>query len=66
MAQKLKNKATSNIKVRQRLFSSPLNDARIYLGDGPLEIGLRIVDFHTTKRTQWVAHVNRTYFGSYG
>ena len=32
---KLKNKATSNIKIQQILSSLSLNDVGIYLGDGP-------------------------------
>ena len=32
---KLKNKATSNIKIQQVLSSLSLNDVEIYLRDGP-------------------------------
>ena len=42
----LKNKATSNIKIQQVLSSLSLNDVGIYLGDGPFESDIEIVNLH--------------------
>ena len=57
---KLKNKATSNVKIH-----SICTDVDIYLGDGPFISIFRIVNLHATKATRWVAHNNQSYFDSY-
>ena len=43
---KLKNKATSNIKIQQVLSSLSLNDVGIYLRDGPFKSNIGIVILH--------------------
>ena len=62
----LKNKATSNIKIQQILNSIGLNNVGIYLGDGPFESDIRIVNLHPSKGTHWTCYVNENYFDSYG
>ena len=43
---KLKNKATSNIKIQQVLNSIGLNNVGIYLRDGPFSTDIGIVNRH--------------------
>ena len=62
----LKNKATSNIKIQQVLSSLSLNDVGIYLGDGPFEFDIGIVNLHPSKGTHSVCYLNEKYFDSYG
>ena len=63
---KLKDKATSNIKIYQVLDSIRLNNVRIYLRDGPFESDIGIVNLHPSKGTHWVCYINENYFDSYG
>ena len=63
---KLKNKATSNLKIQQILSSLSLNDIGIYLRDGPFESNIGIVNLHPSKGTHWVFYINENYFDSYG
>ena len=63
---KLKNKATSIIKIHQVLSSLSLNEAWIYLRDGPFESDIGIVNLHPSKGTHWVCYVNENYFDSFG
>ena len=63
---KLKNEATSNIKIQQVLSSLSLNDVGIYLRDGPFESDIGIVNLHPSKGTHWVTYKNENYFDSYG
>ena len=63
---KLKNEATSNIKIQQVLSSLSLNDVGIYLRDGPFESDIGIVNLHPSKGTHWVTYINENYFDSYG
>ena len=63
---KLKNEATSNIKIQQVLSSSSLNDVGIYLRDGPFESNIGIVNVHPSKGKHWVTYINENYFDSYG
>ena len=63
---KLKNKATSNIKIQQVLSSQSLSDEWIYLRDGGFSSDMGIVDLHPSKRTHWVVYINENYFDSYG
>ena len=63
---KLKNKATSNIKIHQVLSSLSLNDVGICLRDGPSESNIGIVNLHPSKRSHWVCYINENYFDSYG
>ena len=63
---KLKNKATSNIKIQQVLSSLSLKDVGIYLGDGPFESDISIVNLHPSKGTHWTCYINENYFDSYG
>ena len=43
---KLKNKATSNTKIQQTLSSLSLNDAGMYLRNGPISSDIGIVILH--------------------
>ena len=63
---KLKNKATSNIKILQVLSSLSLNDNEIYLRDGPFKFDIGIVNLHPSKGSHWVCYLNENYFDSYG
>ena len=63
---KLKNKATSNIKIQQVLSSLSFKDIGIYLRDGPFESDIRIVNLHPSKWTHWVCYIQQNYFDSYG
>ena len=63
---RLKNKATSNIKIQQVLNSIGLNSVEIYLRDGPFESDIGIVNLHPSKGTHWVLYINENYFDSYG
>ena len=51
---KLKDKATSNIKIKQVLSSLCLNDVEIFLRDDPFKTDTRINNLHLTKGTHWV------------
>ena len=63
---KLKNKATSNIKLKQVLDSIGLNNVEIYLRDGPFSSDIGVVNLHPSKGTHWVVYINEKYFDSYG
>ena len=63
---KLKNKATSNIKLQQVLSSLSFNDVGIYLRDGPFSSDIGIVNLHQSKGTHWVCYKNEKYFDSLG
>ena len=63
---KLKNKATSNIKIQQVLNSIGLNTVGIYLRDGPFSTDIGIVNLHPSKGSHWVCYINENYFDSYG
>ena len=63
---KLKNKATSNIKIQQVLNSIGLNNVGIYLRDGPFESDIGIVNLHPSEGTHWITYINEKYFDSYG
>ena len=63
---KLKDKATSNIKIQQVLSSLSSNNVGIYLRDGPFVSDIGIVNLHPSKGTHWVCYINENYFDSYG
>ena len=63
---KLKNKATSNIKIPQILSCSGLSDVGIYLRDGSFSTDVGIVNLHPSKGTHWVCYINENYFDSNG
>ena len=63
---KLKNEATSNIKIQEVLSSLSLNDVGIYLRDGPFESNIGIVNLHPSRGTHWVFYINEIYFDSCG
>ena len=63
---KLKNKATSNIKLKQVLDSIRLYDVGIYLGDGPFSNDIGVVNLHPSQGSHWVCYINENYFDSYG
>ena len=62
----LRNKATSNIKIQQVFSSLSLNDAGIYLRDGPFNTDIGIVNVHPSKGTHCVCYINENYFDCYG
>ena len=62
----LKNKATSNIKNQQVLWSIGSNNVGTYLRDGPFESDIGKVNLHPYKGTHWVCYKNENYFDSYG
>ena len=63
---KLKNEATSNIKLQQVSSSLSLNDGVRYLRGGPFSSDIGIVNLHPSKGTQWVVKINENYFDSFG
>ena len=63
---KLKDKATSNIKVCQVLDSIGLNNVGIYLRDGPFESDIGIVNLQPSRGSHWVLYIKDCYFDSYG
>ena len=62
----LKNKATSNIKIKQILNSIGLKNVGIYLRDDPFKSDIGIVNLHSSKGSHWVCYINENYFDSYG
>ena len=62
----LKNRATSNIKIQQVINSIGLNNAGIYLRDGPFESDIGIINLHPSKGTHWTCYNNENLFDSYG
>ena len=63
---KLKNKATSVIKIQQVRSSLSLKDVGIYLRDGPFSSDIGIVKLHPSKGTHWVCYKNENHFDSQG
>ena len=63
---KLKNKATSKIKIQQVLNSIGLNNVGIYIRDGPFSSDIGILKLHPLTGTHWVTYINENYFDSYG
>ena len=56
---KLKNKATTNIKLYEVLKNIRLDTkVGIYLRDGPFSSDLGIVNLHPSKGTHWVCYIN--------
>ena len=62
---KLKKKATSNIKVQQVLSSLSLNDVGIYLREGPFQSDIGIINLQPLEGTLWVCYINNRYADSY-
>ena len=63
---KLKNKATSNMKIQQVLSSLSLNDVGIYLRDGLFKSDIGVGNLHPFRGSYWVFYINENYFDSYG
>ena len=63
---KLKNRATSNIKIQQVLSALSLDDVGIYLRDEAFKSDIGVVNLHPSKGTHWVCYINENYFDSYG
>ena len=63
---KLKNEATSNVKIQQVLCSFGLNDVGIYLREGTFSSNIGIVNLHPSKGTHWVCYINEKHFESFG
>ena len=56
---KLKNKATSNIKIQQVLSSVGLNNVNFYLRDGPFSSDIGIVNLHPSRGSHWICFIYR-------
>ena len=64
---KLKNKATSNLKLYEVLKNIGLDTKlKVYLRDRPFSNDSGIVNLHPSKGTHWVCYINEIYFDSYG
>ena len=64
---KLKNKATSNIKIYEVLKKIGLDSkAGIYLRDGDFLTRYGIVNLHPSRGTHWVLYIKDCCFDSYG
>ena len=62
----LRNKATSNTKIRKVPTSIGVDNVNIYLRDGPFSSDMGLVSLHPSKGTHWVSYLNGNYFDSYG
>ena len=62
----LKNKATSNIKIRQVLDYIGLDNVGIYSRDDAFKSDVGIINLHPLKGSHWVCYINEKYFDSYG
>ena len=56
---KLKNKATSILKICLILSSFSLNKVGIFLRDGPFSSDIGIVNLHPSKGTHCVGYINK-------
>ena len=64
---KLKNKATKNLKLYKVFKNIGLGSkVGIYLRDVPFSTDIGIVNLHPTRGTHWVCYINENYFDSYG
>ena len=54
----LKNKATSNRKIKPVLSSLSLNRVGLYLSDGPISTNMGRVNLSLSQGTHWVAFIN--------
>ena len=63
---RLKNIATSNIKIQQVLDFMRLNGVGIYLQDDPFKSDIGFVNLHPSRGTHWVCYINENYFDCYG
>ena len=64
---KLKNKATSNVKIYEVLKQIGLDSkVGIHLRDESFSSDIGIVILHPSKGTHWVCYLNENYFDSYG
>ena len=64
--QKLKNRATSNIKNSQVLSSLSLSDVGVNSRDETFSNDIRTVNLHSEKGLHWFVYQNEVYFDSYG
>ena len=62
----LKNKATSNVKIKEILNLLKLNSTGIYMRDDKFTTPSGLVNLHPIKGTHWVMFSNQNYFDSYG
>ena len=63
---KIKNKATSNVKIQQVLSSLSLNNVAKYLRDGVFSSDIGVVNLHPFQGSHWICYINENYFDSYG
>ena len=62
---KLKDQATSNIKIKE-VLDELKTPAGIYMRDDQFTTNSGIVNLHPTKGTHWVLFLDKFYFDSYG
>ena len=62
----LKNKATSNVKIKETLDILKLNSIGVYMRNAKFTTDSGIVNLHPTKGTHWVMFGTEFYFDSYG
>ena len=58
---KVKNEATSNIKIYQALSSLSLNDVDIYLRDGSFSRDMGNLNPDPSKGTHWIFYINKNF-----
>ena len=58
---KLKNKATSNIKAKQVLSSSVLSGVGIHSRDLPFSSDIGFVNIYPSRGTHWVCYINQIF-----
>ena len=69
---RLKNEATSNVKIKEILDTLSafgilkLNSTGIYMGNYKFTTIIGIITLRPTEGTHWVMFVNEFYFDSYG
>ena len=63
---KLRNKATSNLKIQKVLTSIGLDNANIYLREGSFSSDIGIVNLHPSLGKHWVVYTDENFFDSYG
>ena len=63
---RLKNEATSNVKIKEILDILKLNVPGIYMRDAKFTTDSGIVNLHPTKGTHWAMFATEFCFDSYG
>ena len=63
---RLKNEATSDIKIKEILKLMNITECGIYMRDDKFTTPAGIVNLHPSVGTHWVMYTNEYYFDSYG